>query len=167
MGYAIYYRTHYSTHVGMEGESMMDEHKPEPAGDEASRRSPVAPHRDMQPGKDLRQRHHEVIMLLNDQVPIREIAAITGYCPRAVSYIAQRYRESGMAALEDRRQRRAGAPRLLTAEQQQELAQALWETPPDGATWTGPMVAEWIAARIGQRVHRQRGWEYLQRLRGT
>ncbi len=57
-------------------------------------------------------------MLLESQVPIREIAAITGYCPRAVSYIAQRYRESGMAAIEDRRQCRAGAPRLLTAEQQ-------------------------------------------------
>jgi transposase len=161
MGYAIYYRTHYSMHVGREGESMMDEHTSELAGDEASCQC------DEQPGKDLRQRHREVIMLLNDQVPIREIAAITGYCPRAVSYIAQRYRESGMAALEDRRQRRAGAPRLLTAEQQQELAQALWEAPPDGATWTGPMVAEWIAARIGQRVHRQRGWEYLRRLKST
>ena len=106
-------------------------------------------------------------MLLEGQVPIREIAAITGYCLRAVSYIAQRYRESGMAALEDRRRSRAGAPRLLTDEQQQELAQALWESPPDGETWTGPMVAEWIAARTGRRVHRQRGWEYLQRLRST
>ena len=116
--------------------------------------------------KDVQQRHREVIALLKCHVSIREIAAITGYCTRSVCYIAQRYRESGLAALEDRRQHRAGASQLLTPKQQQELAQALREPPLDGGTWTGPKVAAWIAARAGRHVHRQRGWEYLRRLGG-
>jgi transposase len=139
---------------------------PEPAGDEASAPPRRARQSQAQLRKDVRQRRQEVIALLERQVPIREIAASTGYCLRAVSYIAQRYRECGPAALEDRRCRRAGAPQLLTPEQQQELARALWEPPPGGGAWTGPKVAIWIAGRTGRRVHRQRGWEYLQRLIG-
>jgi transposase len=114
--------------------------------------------------KDVQQRHREVIALLERHVSVREIATITGYCTRSVCYIAQRYRESGLAALEDRRQNRSGAPALLTPGQLQELAQALREPPPDGETWTGPKVAAWIGARTGRQVHRQRGWEYLRRL---
>ena len=138
----------------------------EPAGDEASAQPSKARQSQAQLRKGVSQRRWEVIALLERQVPIREIAASTGYCPRAVSYIAQRYRECGLAALEDRRRCRAGAPQLLTPEQQQELAHALWQPPPDGGAWTGPKVASWIADRTGRRVHRQRGWEYLQRLIG-
>lgn len=136
----------------------------EPAGDQASAAPREARQSQARQAKAGDQRREEVIVLLERQVPIREIAASTGYCPRAVSYIAQRYRECGPAALEDRRRCRAGAPQLLTPEQLQELAQALCEPPPGGGVWSGPKVANWIANRTGRRVHRQRGWEYLRRL---
>jgi transposase len=119
---------------------------------------------DARPPKDVRQRRRAVIALLERHVSVREIAAITGYCARSVHYIARRYREIGLAALEDRRQYRTGASQLLAPEQQQELVRALCEPPLDGGAWTGPKVAAWIAARTGRSVHRQRGWEYLRRL---
>jgi transposase len=130
---------------------------------ESANGEPLQP--DTRSRKDVQQRHREVIALLERHVSAREIAAITGYCTRSVCYIAQRYRESGLAALEDRRQDRAGVSQLLTPEQLQELARVLREPPPAGGHWTGPKVAAWIADRTGRRVHRQRGWEYLRRLR--
>jgi hypothetical protein len=54
---------------------------------------------------------------------------------------------------------------ILSAEAQAELCRALEDIAPDGKEWTGPKVAEWIAAKTGKTVHRQRGWEYLRRLR--
>jgi transposase len=111
-------------------------------------------------------RRWQVIGLLADRAPLAEIEAATGCRPRTIRQIAQRYREAGPAGLADGRQRSAGAAPILTAEQQDELRQALQNPAPDGEIWTGPKVAQWIAAKTGKRIHRQRGWEYLRRLRG-
>jgi transposase len=111
-------------------------------------------------------RRWQVIGLLADRAPLAEIEAATGCRPRTIRQIAQRYRESGPAGLVDGRQRSPGAAPILAAEQQDELREALQHPAPDGGIWTGPKVAQWIAARIGRRVHRQRGWEYLRRLGG-
>ena len=56
---------------------------------------------------------------------------------------------------------------LLTAEQQEELAQALMKPPPDGGMWNSRKVGEWIERRTGRVVSqkKQRGWEYLKRLK--
>lgn len=105
-----------------------------------------------------------VIGLLMDKTPIAEVEAATGYRPRTIRQIAQRYRVSVPAGLVDARRHSAGAMPLLSEAQQCELAQTLQGPPPDGGVWTGLRVAEWIAARTGRRVHRQRGWEYLRRL---
>jgi transposase len=107
-----------------------------------------------------------VIGLLADGMPLAEIVAATSYRPRTIREIAQRYRQLGAAALTDGRAHSRGAAPLLTEEQQRELRQALQGPAPDGCDWTGPAVARWIAARTGRRVHRQRGWDYLRRLRG-
>lgn len=107
-----------------------------------------------------------VIGMLADEEPLAEIVAATSYRPRTIREIAQRYRQLGPAALVDRRAHSPGAAPLLTEEQQHELRQALQGRPPDGGEWTGPLVARWIAARTGRRVHRQRGWDYLRRLKG-
>src|SRR5262245_16631581 len=109
------------------------------------------------------RRRWQVIGLLADQAPLDEIVAATGYRPRRIREIAQRYHESGAAALADRRAQSQGAPRLLSPSLQHELQ----SPPPDGGVWTGPKVAQWIAAKIGKRVHRQRGWEYLRRLQAV
>jgi transposase len=106
----------------------------------------------------------QVIGLLADGAPLAEIVAATGYRPRTIRQIAQRYREAGPAGLADGRQRSVGAAPILTEGQQHELRQALQKSAPDGGGWTGPKVARWMAARIGKRVPRQRGWEYLRRM---
>ena len=93
--------------------------------------------------------------------------ATTGYRPRTIREIAQRYHESGAAALADRRAQSQGAPRLLSPSLQHELKHVLQSPPPDGGVWIGPKVAQWIAAKTGKRVHRQRGWEYLRRLQAV
>jgi transposase len=113
------------------------------------------------------QRHRRVIALLVRQMPIDEIATATGYSSRWVRKIAHRYRTAGPVALGDLRHHNTGAEPLLSVEQQYELQQAFQHPPPDGGEWTGPKVAHWIEAKTGQRVHRQRGWEYLRRLRAA
>jgi hypothetical protein len=55
-------------------------------------------------------------------------------------------------------------PPYTGAEQQIELRQAIQGLPPDGGAWTGPKIAQWMAAKTGKPVHRQRGLEYLRRL---
>jgi transposase len=115
----------------------------------------------------IERRRWQVIGLLADRLPLVEIVSATGYRPRTIRQIAQRYRERGSAGLVDGWQRSVGAAPILSEEQQRELRQALQKPAPDGGVWTGPKVARWIAARTGKRVHRQRGWEYLRRLGGT
>src|SRR5450432_4730164 len=58
------------------------------------------------------------------------------------------------------------APRMLSAEQQEELRQALAGPAPDGANhWSCRAVADGMAEKLGRPVAVQRGWEYLQRLK--
>jgi transposase len=110
------------------------------------------------------RRRWQVIGMLADQVPLAEIMATTGYRPRTIREIAQRYHALGASTLEDRRVHSRGAPPLLSALLQHELQQMLQHPAPDGGEWTGPKVAQWIAAKTGRNVYRQRGWEYLRRL---
>ena len=112
----------------------------------------------------IERRRWQVIGMLADGLPLAEIVGTTGYRPRTIRQIAQRYREGGPAALADGRQRSVGAAPLLAEDQQRDLRQALQKRAPDGGIWTGPKVARWIAAGTGKRVHRQRGWEYQRRL---
>lgn len=80
--------------------------------------------------------------------------------------IIRRYNQNGPIAVQPRSQKRQGSPRsLLTMEQQQELKRALQAPAPDGGEWSGPKVAQWIAAKTGRsHVWPQRGWDYLKRL---
>jgi hypothetical protein len=113
------------------------------------------------------RRRWQLIGLLADGAPLAEIVAATGYRPRTIREIAQRYQASGAAALVDRRAQSLGAPRLLPLLLENELWLALQGSAPDGEMWTGPKVAQWIAAKTGKRIYRQRGWEYLRRLTGA
>ncbi len=80
--------------------------------------------------------------------------------------IIRRYNQVGPEAVKNRTKRRHPSPRsLLTAEQQAELQHALQHPAPDGGEWSGPKVAQWIAAKTGRsHVWPQRGWDYLKRL---
>lgn len=111
------------------------------------------------------RRRWQVLLHLAAGMPLAEIVALTGYRPRSIRQIVQRYFKFGADSLVDHRAFARGAVPLLSTEEQLELRQAIQHMPPDGGEWTGPKVARWMAARTGKPVHRQRGWEYLRRLR--
>ena len=110
------------------------------------------------------RRRWQVLRLLAAGTPLAEIAALTGYRPRSIRQIVQRYIEIGADALVDHRVFAQGAAPILSAEEQVELRQVIQGAPPDGGAWTGPKVARWMAAKTGKTVYRQRGLEYLRRL---
>jgi len=153
--------------VGMISDRVVGVGMSEPTDDKALRLSSKTRPDTRWVGNDVHERHREVIRLLELHAPLREIATITGYSLRAVQYIGQRYRETGLAALEDRRARSQGTTPLLTPLLQCELRHALEQPPPGGGDWNGPKVAHWMSARTGKPIARQRGWEYLLRLRAT
>jgi hypothetical protein len=106
----------------------------------------------------------QVLLYLAAGTPLAEIVALTGYRPRSIRQIAQRYLEIGADSLVDRRAFAQGVAPILSAEQQIELRTVLQGVPPDGGVWTGAKVAQWMTAKTGRPVHRQRGLEYLRRL---
>ena len=110
------------------------------------------------------RRRVQVLLYLAAGVPLTAIVGMTGYRPRSIRQIAQRYVETGADSLVDRRALAQGAAPILSAEEQIELRNALQGVPPDGGAWTGGKVAQWMAAKTGKPVHRQRGCEYLRRL---
>lgn len=87
-----------------------------------------------------------------------------GYTARWVRTIVQRWNRAGPQGIADHRLTLAGAPYLLSIEQQTELNRALDQPPADGGLWSGPKVAAWMAERLGRQVDPRRGWDYLQRL---
>jgi len=110
------------------------------------------------------RRRLQVLHYLAAGVPLTDIVGMTGYRPRSIRQIAQRFLEVGADSLVDHRAFAQGAAPILSAQEQLELCNALHSGPPDGGAWTGSKVARWMAAKTGRPVHRQRGWEYLRRL---
>src|SRR5918999_1601174 len=92
----------------------------------------------------------------------------TGYSRGWIQQLARRYNSDGPEALGDRRHQNPGARdrALLSAEQQEELREALLKPPPDGGMWNSPKVGEWIERRTGKVLtqKKQRGWEYMRKL---
>jgi transposase len=111
--------------------------------------------------------HWHIIWLLAQGLASAQVAVVTGYTVNWIRTLARRYNQLGPAGLEDRRHRNPGATGLLSAAQRAALAAALAQPPPDGGVWTGPKAAAWMAAKLGRRVHPQRGWETLRRLGWT
>ena len=95
---------------------------------------------------------------------IAEVEEQTGYSDRWIREIASRYNRLGPDGIADRRHANRGRPRLLSAEQEQELAHLLEGPAPDGGLWSGLKVAAWMSQRVGRAVHPTRGWEVLRRL---
>ncbi len=110
--------------------------------------------------------HWQIIWLLSTK-RVSEVAEITGYTANWIRELARRYNAQGPAGLDDRRKSIAGAKPLLDKTLQAELDLVLQQPPVDGGLWNGPKVAEWIASKIGRKVHRQRGWDALGRLNYT
>jgi transposase len=113
--------------------------------------------------------HYQILWLISEGKTTTQVMGATGYSRGWIQQLARRYNADGPQALGDHRHRNPGARdrALLTAEQRQELREALTKPPPDGGMWNSRKVGEWIEVRTGRVLtqKKQRGWEYLKRLK--
>ena len=109
----------------------------------------------------------QIVWLLARGQTATRIAESTGYTRTWIGQIAKRYNAEGPTGMVNRQRTTSWrAQRLLSAEQQEELRQALAGPTPEGAKhWTCRAVADWMARKLGRPVQAQRGWDYLQRLK--
>lgn len=113
-------------------------------------------------------RRWQLLALIADGKTAKAAADLVGLYPNYARRVVQRYNQEGPAGVRDRRleQRPPVREPLVTAEQLQELAETVQGPAPGGGLWTGPLVAQWIAAKTGRdHVAPQRGHDYLKRLR--
>ncbi len=112
--------------------------------------------------------HYQILWLISEGKTTTQVMEVTGYSRGWIQQLARRYNADGPQAIGDRRHRNPGARdrALLTADQQEELAQALTKPPPDGGMWNSRKVGEWIEEKTGKKAtsKKQRGWDYLKRL---
>lgn len=113
--------------------------------------------------------HYQILWLISEGKTTRQVMEATGYSRGWIQQLARRYNADGPEALGDRRHHNPGAREraLLTAEQREELAEALRKPPQDGGMWNSRKVGEWIEKKTGKAVSqkKQRGWDYLKRLK--
>lgn len=109
----------------------------------------------------------QILWLLARGHTATAIADSTGYTRAWIGQIAKRYNEHGPAGMVNRQRTTSWrAPRMLSAELQEELRAALAGPAPDGTKrWRARDVADWMAVKLGRPVATQRGWDYLQRLK--
>jgi len=109
----------------------------------------------------------QILWLLARGQTATAIAESTGYTRAWIGQIAKRYNAEGPEGMVNRQRTTSWrAPRMLSAEQQEELRAASAGRAPDGGKhWSCRAVADWMAATLGRPVQVQRGWDYLQRLK--
>jgi transposase len=108
----------------------------------------------------------QILWLLSRGQTAKAVADSTGYSPYWIGQLAKRYNAAGPDAMINRQHTRVRqTPGLLSSAQLEDLRAALAGRAPDGERWSGRVVGEWIAARIGRPVRYQTGWAYLQRLK--
>src|SRR5919202_1890126 len=112
--------------------------------------------------------HYQILWLISQAKTTTQVMEVTGYSRGWIQQLARRYNAHGPQALGDRRHQNPGAREraLLTAEQQEELREALKKPPKDGGMWKSRKVGEWIEQKTGKAVSnkKQRGWEYLRKV---
>ena len=115
--------------------------------------------------------HYQILWLISEGKTTAQVMEHTGYSRGWIQRLARRYNRYGPEALGDRRHHNPGARdrALLSAQQQEELTEALKKPPPDGGMWNSPKVGEWIEQRTGKVISqkKQRGWEYMRKLGNT
>ncbi|MFC6666317.1 winged helix-turn-helix domain-containing protein [Deinococcus radiopugnans] len=99
--------------------------------------------------------------MLAEQRPQREILSLSRYSRVTAYHLLGRYREQGLAALQDGRQSNRGAPTLLTPAEQQRLAAQLHDDFERGIVWEGKQLQTWIQQEFGKDVYLGRTYEFM------
>ena len=109
----------------------------------------------------------QILWLLARGQLAKDIAQSTGDTASWIGQIAKRYNAEGPAGMVNRQRTTSWrAPRMLSAQQQEELRAALAGPAPGGAKHGScRAVADGMAAQLGRPVPVQRGWDYVQRLK--
>ena len=109
----------------------------------------------------------QIIWLIAQGRRTAEIAEVTGYSEVWIRTLARRYNAQGEAGLGDHRHHNPGHPGALTKQQEQDLRQAVQTARDRGEHWNGVRVAQWMSERLGRRVYKQRGYEWLAKHKQT
>jgi len=91
--------------------------------------------------------------------------AVTGYSRGWIYELVSGYNHLGPESLGDQRCQNTDRDPLLNDVEQAQLWQVLQQPPPDGGLWNGRKVADWMSEIKGEKVCRQRGWEYLKSMK--
>jgi transposase len=109
------------------------------------------------------RRRIQAVWLLASGKSREEVKAVTAYSHSAFVSIINRYNESGLAGLRDKRHHNSGKGTLLTEEEQQALYTALCNPPEDGV-WSGKRVMAWVKDQLGKDIGLSGSYVYLERL---
>ncbi len=96
----------------------------------------------------------------------RAVSEATGFSQHWVDTIIRRSNADGPRGLIDNHQvNPGGATRaILSVAEQQALAQALQDRPPDGGVWTAPKIARWVQEKTVKTMAAVTAWTELRRL---
>lgn len=107
------------------------------------------------------RRRAQFFALLAEQRPLKEVLALSRYSRVTAYHLLDRYRELGLAALQDGRQNNRGAPTLLTPEEQHRLAAQIRQDFEQGIVWEGKQLQAWIKQEFGKDVYLGRTYEFM------
>lgn len=108
--------------------------------------------------------HYQIIWLLAQGRPTKEVAAVTGYSRSWIYELVRSYNRLGVAALGDLRRHNPGASPKLNDLQEAQLLQAIRGSAPDGGLWNGRKVTDYLRQSFGISLTRQQGWLYLKQM---
>lgn len=113
--------------------------------------------------------HWQIIWLLAQEHPAKEVAELTGYSAYWIGQLAQRYNAEGAEALRNHRHQSRPSPQALLSDPEglADLRAALAGPAPQHDVWNSRTVATWLSARAGRSVSEQTALTYLHRVGWT
>jgi transposase len=94
--------------------------------------------------RPIERTHYQVLWMVCSGFRTEDISVAVGYSPVWIRKLVGRYNEGGARAMGDQRRHNAGGEALLSAEDEQDLRNALAQGTEQGDAWSGAQVARWI-----------------------
>lgn len=91
----------------------------------------------------------------------QDVLEITQYAVTSARGLIDRYHRLGLAGLRDGRHDNAGAPTVLSADEQQRVAARLQADFEQGIVWDGKELQAWIKQDFGKDVYLSRTYEFM------